>query len=239
MGILASVMVDGGLFLDSTGKQSGAWEMGYYQCDPSLADMRIYVDGEEIPIDPAQPNAVFKMGGGNAKIEITHTRNGKPESGVVKRTSIDQYLLRLDDLHGVQVTPDAGCFDSIIKFNSGAFRCSSVKRRYFKKYDAATGLLSTLPADRKLHPVPVGHDVVANYDLSAGDELKITRDGILIWSSTCLLAPTDRLDIEILADDSTSVKYYYECLKTQAPAVYWVPNQGLPPPIQSNPNQGP
>jgi hypothetical protein len=81
----------------------------------------------------------------------------------------------------------------------------------------------------------VAHNVAVHYELASGEVLKLRRDdGTILFTTAGLVAGTKRLDVEIVADNSTAEKFYREALTFSEPNC-WLPNQGDPPPIGGKP----
>ena len=59
------------------------------------------------------------------------------------------------------------------------------------------------------------------------------KDGKVFWSSKDVNVK-ERLEIEIVADNTTAEKFYRVALKAERDS-YWLPNQGDPPPMCSQP----
>jgi esterase/lipase superfamily enzyme len=231
MGIGARIILDSGSFI-SPKEELGypSCRVGYFQCQPYCPDVRIYVDGEEI-----EPLKLSREGGmGSNVIDIVHVKakgKGKALAGVKNSATIDKQLLRRSDLYnGKDVGVDEEKFDWILQFHDGSFRSSMVKARYFKEVDANGSPLRT----RRRRVGPIAHDVVVSYDLADGDELKLVRDGQTLLSSKSLKGLRSRLDLEILAEDDTALKYYLRSIGKRES--YWVPNQGQPPPTIDAPS---
>jgi hypothetical protein len=228
MPIHATIILDSGSFIPSNpGFKYRTCRMGYFQCDPSGPDVRIYADGEEVPITP-----VLKFASGNRTVDVTQLdANGGGVVGVTRSPTIDQYLLVRSALYGKgPVDLDETSFDCILQFHTGRFRSSMVKKRFFKEVDGNGAVTATQPKELG----PIAHDVVACYDLADGDELRFTTDGQVLWSSKFLAGLKGRLDIEVLADDTTALRYYRDSLRNKK--TYWIPNQGQPPPTMEPPS---
>jgi hypothetical protein len=227
MPVLASIILDSGSFISPVpGVLYKSCRVGYFQCDVSCPDVRIYADGEEVRIDPH-----FKFGDGNRTVNVTHL-NGRGEAivGVKRSASIDRHLLARSALYpGETIALREDRFDCILQFHSGHFRCSMVKKRRFKEINQ-DGVVTTRDA---IEHGPIAHDVVASYELNDGDELQFATADQVLWSSKSLKDLRARLDIEILADDGTALKYYRDSLQLRS--TYWVPNQGQPPPNMDPP----
>jgi hypothetical protein len=221
MEIQVRIVLDSGCFVRPN-PQLGYpnFRVGYFQSHSSVPDVRIYADGEELDIYPH-----LKLGDGNSVIDVWLRRpNGSPKGGVTSSSTLNKYLLDLRSLYpGEAVSVDERNFDCILQFHAGHFRCSKEKRRYFKEIlrDGTPGLL-------RKETGPIAHDVVVTYSLTDGDELSLITNGQTLWSTESLKGVSQNVDIEILAEDDTALKYYMGVLPPRAS--YWVCNQGNPPP---------
>jgi hypothetical protein len=226
MPIDASIILDSGSFLKKNSNLwYDSWRVGYFQCDMSCPDVRIYADGEEVD--------AFKLGNGKGVIDVVHlSANGKGNVGIKKSNKIVEHLLKREVLYEVEteVALDETEFDFILHFHAGDFRCSMVKKRRFKEVDGDGKPTSDPIKDKVLGPI--AHDVIAYFRLEDGDQLRFEKAGAEIWSSRSVNARS-RLEIEILADDSTACKYYQKPFGSRA--CYWMPNQGQPPPTSDPP----
>jgi hypothetical protein len=231
MPIHATIVLDSGSFIPPRqGLLYKSCRVGYFQCHNSCPDMRIYADGEEVANNP-----VFKFGGGNRTIDVVQLNaSGRGIVGVTRSPTIDQFLLVRSSLYGKVAPPiNETSFDCILQFHTGHFRCSMVKNRYFKEINAD----GTITTAQRVDCGPIAHDVVACYELADQDELRLASNGEVLWTSRSLKDLKGRLDIEILADDTTALKYYRDSLGSRS--CYWIPNQGQPPPTMEPPDSGP
>src|SRR5215470_8977377 len=103
MPLSVSIILDSGSFIAPNGGIPYATcRVGYFQCDPSCPDVRVYADCEEVAVAPR-----LKLGDGNGTIDVLHVKaDGTTGQGVSKSSSIDQYLLRRIDLYGQAVQVD-------------------------------------------------------------------------------------------------------------------------------------
>jgi len=217
-----SITINGGVFLlpkESLGYEY--WDLGYFECDPALPDLRIYVDGDEDPT----PSPI-KLGASGATIDVkVEKSDGRTQTGITRASSLDTYLLRRERLYDGQRVPlDESILDSVLRFHSGQFRPSIVKKRYFKQHDPKGPIANPLRKDMGA----ISHNVVVHYDLEDGDRVVVSNKSKTFFERTIDATVQDRLDLEILADDSTALKYYCDCVHAGRP-FYWVPNQGMPP----------
>jgi hypothetical protein len=221
-----TIVLDSGLFLtDEEANKFTSSEVGYFT--PHIA---VYRDGEKAEeIDAATI-------GTNCRIINVRKLDdkGKPTGGGIRfSVSLLNDLLRLKDLYGHIVLADEPKLDCKFHFNSGHFCSSKVKPRTFKEYDANTNQ----PTGKTQSTRPIAHDIVVHYDLAAGESLTLVDNaGNSVWSSSD--RPTRRrIEIEILANNSTASMFYREGLKLRGQN-YWMPNQGDPPPPWSHGGHG-
>ncbi len=199
-------------------------DIGYFQCLSNWPDINVFVDRKGQ--DTSVPN---KLGAGARLIEVVH----KDASGSMKRNDIQHApnfgssLLKLSDLYGHDVQVDWKSMDFILRFYSGYFVPSMVKQRDFKKYqsDAKNGMSFT---GEKVSLDPIAHNIVVYFNLDDGETFELIADNTTILSSSSL-AVSQKLVIEVLADNSTADKFYCSCLMGGL-TEYWMPNQGDPPP---------
>src|SRR5262249_61003322 len=78
------------------------------------------------------------------------------------------------------------------------------------------------------HMGAIAHCVVIHFDLADGDKLTVASPTKPYFEKPIDTSVRDRLEIEILADDSTALKYFCDCVDSNR-AHYWIPNQGNPP----------
>jgi hypothetical protein len=212
--IRATVTLDSGSFFE---RDSSHWDVGYFQSRDSIPDIRVYVDGEEVDVGH------IKLGAGNQRIDFYHMKaGGKAPGGISVSKDLDKNLLTREKLYGRPIPLRQSAFDVIIRFHSGHFRSSMVKDRVFK--ECAYGC----PSGGQRLIEGVAHNVIIHYVLEEGDYLKLVRDDRVLWSSQDLKVK-DSLDVEIVADDSTTGKFFYLSLDLSQDK-YWLPNQGNPPP---------
>lgn len=216
--IQVTIVLDSGLFLTDEEANGFTYsEVGYF-----TPHLHVYRDGEKTEeIDPA------KMGTNCRLINVRKTGGDVKESGGGIKFSkcLLKHLLRLHKVYGHFVIVDRPQLDCIFNFNSGSFRSSKVKPRAFKECDGQSHQLT----GKRLSLDPIAHDITVEFGLAEGEKLTLSDDaGTIIWSSDSL--PTKgRIDIEIMADNSTAVMFYRDALKLRGQN-YWLPNQDDPPP---------
>jgi hypothetical protein len=227
----ATIILESGCFLQLSENDRGYTEIGYFQSSENVSDIRVLADGQEMRF-----SSTIKLGK-NALIEVRHVkRNGGVKKDAVKAS--DEFhgqLLHMSDLYGHSLHVNRSKFDSIIRFNSGFFVGGLVKPRSFKQ--------STIQPDgkygysghdkEKLVKKPIAHNIQVHFQLGNGEALELVRNGELFWSSKDSGAK-DRLEIEIIADNSTAEKFYLQALEGRRDS-YWLPNDGDPPPVCPEP----
>ena len=230
MPVLATVILDSGCFLPVPDSNGDYAKIGYFQSSKSVSDICVRADGADLPYP--QPMNLGKK----CEIEIRHVKaNGAvKKDGVYAVEGFHDKLLHLSDLYDDDETDipefDPSKFDCIIRFDSGLFAPALVKPRYFKKLNKqASGEFLISPEERKLAGKLIAHNIHILFKLKHGETLELARGGEVFWSSRDV-AVKDRLDIEIVADNTTAEKFYRVALKGKRDS-YWLPNQGDPPPM--------
>jgi len=219
----ATIVLDSGTFLQKEGPHC---EIGYFQCEDTVSDIRIYADGEEVRNVPDP----FKLGTG--VIEVRHLNaDGSPKRGGVNASKyFHDQVLHLKSLYGDHQPVERSKFDCVIRFESGHFCASMVKKRDFKELKKQQD--GSYKHDLKASPQdigPIAHNVVVHYSLKDNEALELTRNGTPFWSSKDY-GIKDRFEIEIVADNSTAEKFFRQSFKDSGKNSYWMPNQGDPPP---------
>lgn len=225
--IQATILLDSGSFLTNEEENGMTYsEVGYFT--PHLF---IYADGEMVgEINPGQ------MGTGCRKIDVRKYDASGSEiaSNIELSQCLLKHLLRLHTVYGHVVHSDRDKYDCLFHFNSGHFCSSKLKTRDFKevhgKSHSETGRRKSLEL--------IAHDILVHYELEPGETLRLNCDGGKIWSSGDQEKIARRLDIEIMADNSTAEMFYREGLKLMGQN-YWLPNQGDPPPSWTHGGPGP
>ncbi|HKG23236.1 MAG TPA: hypothetical protein VKC34_15160 [Blastocatellia bacterium] len=214
MSIQATVVLDSGvLFLDGLKEPYTSIDVGYFQ--PRIV---VYVDGEEA--SNYQPSQIGKY------LDV------RLEGGITQKQLVpfsdcmNSKLLRLSELYSGKTPPALrpDSFETIISFDSGHFRCSGVKERYFYEMFAGEKI------GRKSFG-PIAHDIVIEFDMGDDGVLSLKdRGGLDLYSSRSNPAKR-RIDIEILAEDPTAEMFYAKALDLDPKESYFLPNQGHPPPV--------
>ena len=226
MAVNVTLTLDSGSFLPMTGTFC---EIGYFECEPAVSDIKIFIDGEE----PADIPSPFKLCSGNkCVIEVRHKDKDDHTNtdGIRTSKSFHPQLLHFEQLYGNHEPVERLNFDCVIRFDSGHFRASMVKKRDFKEHKKQPDGSYTHDSAIKLAAVgPIAHNTVVHFTLADDEALELARDGVAFWTSRGRPIK-DRLEIEIAADNSTAEKFYRYALKDDAKDSYLLPNQGDPPP---------
>jgi hypothetical protein len=226
MPVNVTVTLDSGSFLPMTGTFC---EIGYFECEPSVSDLKIFIDGEE-PDDVPSP---FKLcSAGKCVIEVRHKDKDDRTNtnGIRTSKTFHSQLLHLEQLYGNHQPVERLKFDFVIRFDSGHFRASMVKKRAFKEHKKQPDRSYKL--DSAINPTaigPIAHNMVVYFALADDEALELARDGVTFWTSKGKTI-NDRIEIEIAADNSTAEKFYRHALKDATKDSYLLPNQGDPPP---------
>jgi hypothetical protein len=225
MPVQATVILDSGCFLPGKEKNSPT-EIGYFQSGNSAQDIRIIADGKELP------SKDLMSLGEKCQIEIRHVKeNGTIyEGGAIASSNFHDQLLHFKELYGEDVPVDRTKFDCILRFNSGLFCGAMLKPRSFKQYRRETDgkYVYVSNAEPKAIDRAIAHNVHVHFKLDQGETIQLARDGVVFWSSNDS-GVSERLEIEIIADNSTAEKFYCDVLESSRDS-YWLPNQGDPPP---------
>ena len=227
MPVNATVTLDSGSFLPMTGTFC---EIGYFECEPGVSDIKIFIDGEE-PDDIPNP---FKLCSAGAKcvIEVRHKDKNDVinTNGIRTSKTFHSQLLHLEQLYGNHQPVERSNFNCVIKFASGHFRASMVKKRGFKEHKKQPD--GSFKPDAAIKPAaigPIAHNMVVHFTLEDDEALELARDGVTFWTSKGRPIK-ERLEIEIAADNSTAEKFFRHALKDGNKDTYLLPNQGDPPP---------
>jgi len=111
-----------------------------------------------------------------------------------------------------------------------------IKPRAFDsgKYKRADGKLAMLPDETpKDIRKAIAHTVQVQFTLKKGEALELARNGKVFWSSRTSGAK-NRVELEIIADNSTWKKFYCDIFKEKLDQ-YWMPHEGDPPPMCPEP----
>jgi hypothetical protein len=228
MAIEVTINLDSGCCLPIKKLDSGGYsaEIGYFQNPPGSPDIRVFVDSDERQFDPP-----LELGGDNCRIDVIHKNaDGTTRSDGVKAcNSFHDQLLHLKDLYGEDIRMDPLKFDCIFRFETGRLLPSMVKKRAFKESKKDQYGQFTPTGNRKTH-TQVSHNLVFHFTLEKDEVLEWSRNGKVFLSSEDLGVKT-RLEIEIPVDNSVANKFYHDgFLNSRPDDVYWLPNEGDPPP---------
>jgi hypothetical protein len=230
MPVQATVILDSGCLLPGD-KSNPTTEVGYFQSSQSAWDIRIVADGNELVFDE------MKNLGNNCKLEIRHVKadGSVNQEGARPSATFHDEVLHMRELYGVDVPVAPENFDCIICFDSGLFCGALLKPRRFKLHESIGNneLTPALNADAKMIDRPIAHNIHVHFKLEDGETIALARGGKVFWSSDQIKV-AERLEIEIIADNTTAEKFYHQALKDSRNS-YWLPNQGDPPPMCPSP----
>lgn len=229
MPIYATVILDSGCFLKNP-SQGPSTEIGYFGSSESVSDIRVIVDGKEV-----------KKRLNLAKKGLVQVRHVKADGKTKQRCKVEaekgfhDKILHLYDIYGEDMPVDRSKFDCILKFESGHFCAAMVKPRRFRKHSLQTnGKVAETPNEEFIDITkPIAHNVHVHFTLGKGEALELVRKGKVFWSSKDFDAK-GRIDLEIIADNTTCEKFFADALIAQLDA-YWMPNSGDPPPVCPEP----
>lgn len=229
MPVHVTVTLDSGTFLPKNNEKDTYYEIGYFECDPAAPDIRIFIDGEE-PDDIPSP---FKLCDARQKCDIAVRHKDKDDrtktDGVKISKTFHSQLLCFKRLYGDHQYVERTNFDCVIRFDSGHFRSSMVKKRDFKEHKRKLDGSYSHDPKYDLKTVEIAHNMVVYFTLADGEALELARDGKPFWTSKGKTI-RERLEIEIAADNSTAEKFFRSALKDDSRESYFLPNQGDPPP---------
>jgi hypothetical protein len=222
--IRVSIIIDAGFFYTPSQPLGYVYaEMGYFKT--AASDIRIFVDGSEAQLDPS----VSKIGSAGGTIDFKQFRSdGSMIAGAKKADQFDQYLLKIIKLYDPVPVPTPANFDCTLRFHSGTFRPALIKDRKFMQYDPKGVTPIPDPSLRKTMK-DVAHAVIGQIDLNTDEYVSIMNGKTELWSSKSLTNVKGTIDIDITADSPTSERYF--CDSITGFSLYWVPNQGMPPPV--------
>src|SRR4030095_2011968 len=160
-------------------------EIGYFCCESSVSDIKIFTDGEETD-DTPNP---FKLcnAGRKSKIEVRHKdiNNQTKKDGITPAKSFHSQLLHLNQLYGSDEAGEPANLNCILRFDSGHFRASMVKNLDFKSHKKQPdgSLLRDMTVQAK--PVgPIAHNMVVSFILEEGEELCLGGDYVILWTTS-------------------------------------------------------
>lgn len=231
MPIQATIVLDSGSFLPMTNRSC---QVGYFQCEESVSDIKIFADGEELT-DLPKPFKLCELKDTKCKIQVVHIDkdNHAKTGGITVSKTFHPQLLHFEHLygHGNHQPVEETKFDCVIRFDTGHFCASMVKKRDFKHHKKQPdGSYKHDPKDKPTTVEPIAHNMVVHFTLDDNEALELVRDTSTIWTSKNY-SLRQRLEIEIVADNSTAEKFYRHALRDDKKSGYWLPNQGDPPPV--------
>ena len=224
--IQISLVLDSGVFLNELYEERYPnSRVGYFS-----PNFKIYGDWKLI-----KGPDLSKVPIGNRLIEVRliDADGNEKKDGVVISSDLREHILLRetiyeDEEHSPPVIETR--FDWIFSFNSGFFRCSSVKNRFFKQVDGRTHQLN----GKRQEYLEIAHDVVIHYELAPGERLEMAVGDQILWKTTDFSAVKSRFDIEVIAPHATAENYFRDALDHKGND-YWLPNQGDPDPMGGRP----
>ncbi|HKY06558.1 MAG TPA: hypothetical protein VJQ56_16795 [Blastocatellia bacterium] len=214
MPVQVSIVLDSGILSDPDRKTSySSLDVGYF--DPHI---EIYGDGKALKSIPQD-----KIG---KKIEVRFI-GGDATSKVEFSDKLDKELLRLATLYKDSTKKPSfkpNPCECVINFTSGWFRPAATKDRHF---------YVVTPDAKKVrkHVGKIAHDIVVEYEIGPSQSLVIKDENGTLFTSADYKGVARRFDIEIMAPEEATMKFYKETLDIGADDPYLVPNQGNPPPM--------
>lgn len=220
----ATLTLDSGAFLLYEEEAAEDYsEVGSY-----LPDLKIFGDGELLArIDPK----VFGERGSIVAVSQLDAQGLAFGRGVTLAKSFKRSLLHHDALYdGAPVRIDRQRYHCTFRFTAGHFCGAMIKTRAFKE---ARGVPPQYTGRRK-RVKDIAHDVDVHYVLGSGESLALLLDGETLWSSADHPGVRHRFDLQVMADNATAEMFYRDALVLEPDALYWLPNQGDPPPSWSH-----
>lgn len=225
MSMQVTILLDSGAFFEELAHNRSypKLEVGYFNSGPDVPELSVLTNGDELNINSE------KLGRGT--IEIHHLNSSGQEAGNAGVThQLAGSILRKKDLYPDNPPDfDRKKFDCVLEFYSGRFCCSMVKERRFVEVECSTK--AKTGKDKKTAK-QISHNVAVHFDLADGDRLEIKRGGNILFSTNSAPAGTKRVDIDIVADNTTAERLYREALILKGNTC-WLPNQGDPPTLGS------
>ncbi|MFL6214972.1 MAG: hypothetical protein ACJ74J_13900 [Blastocatellia bacterium] len=226
MPVQATVILDSGCILPGD-ENSISTDIGYFQSAASAPDIRVVADGR------VYPEASLQSLGQNCVIEVRHVKSDGSinRSGARATDDFHNEILHLRDLYGVDIPVSSKNYECVLRFDAGLFCAAQVKPRQFKVYrQQSDGQYLYSPSDALISTNrPIAHNIHVLFRLDDGDLIELARDGAVFWSSSRINV-AHRLEIEVIADNSTADKFYRDALTGLGDRCY-LPNQGDPPPV--------
>jgi hypothetical protein len=223
MAIHATLVLDSGAFFQEIQPdvEYKRLDVGFFGSGDKTTEIHVVVDGT-----PMRDNET-KLGRG--EIEVLFKKADGSVPALTATRAFSDSLLRLRELYPVD-TPviDETRFDCIFIFTAGRLCCSMVKVRPFQEWTIEPWEKTKLKRDTDK---AISHNVAVHFELEKGDTLELVRNKTTVLFTTASIpSDTKRIDIDIVADNSTAVRFYKDALKLNGKTA-WLPNQGDPPTI--------
>lgn len=214
-----TIVLDTGAFFPPELKDQTFIDVGYFET-PGAADIEVSEDG--------RITFQGKLGKGNHRIEVEHVeKDGVTIRQPVNPTnSYQRDILKKDDLYGATGIPmfKTAEYDCILRFNSGDFKGEDVKPRTFTEHQLSTGN----PTGNKKTTRPIANVIHVDYDLAAGEALRLRGRGGNLWSSSSAAPGTKTVVVRLLTDDTLNPAYHKRALDHRVQH-YYLPNSDPPP----------
>jgi hypothetical protein len=218
MATKVTIVLDTGAFLK---EQDPGVEVGYFETS-GQTDLEVREAGSPKPV-------TVKLGRDNRWVDVQHldARNNPITTGLTLSPNFAKYLLRKEELYEKDSPGfNERAFHCKLRFLTGAFDSADERKRKYKECDS-TGTPTGKDKDTK---DKIANDVVVDFKLGDGEELRIRRDdGTTLWSSGKVDKGTPDLEITILGDPANNAKYYREALNLIPGRKCWLPNPDPPP----------
>lgn len=224
-----TIVMDSGAFLEEllAGRSYKSLDVGYFSSAPNVSDIKVLADGREVRL--ADNNLCKETIEHQERIEVRQIDSSGNDTGEIEVTQdLACALLRKVDLYPYD-TPDfnVGSFDCILTFKAGRFCPSMIKERRFVEADTST---CNKTGKAVVPTKQIAHNVAIHYDLADGQGLEFKRDdGAILFSTAKLPQGVKRVDIDIVADNTTATRLFRDALDLSKCPTCWLPNQGDPP----------
>jgi hypothetical protein len=224
--IQISLVLDSGVFLNELYEENYPnSRVGYF-----APEFKIYGDWRSIK-GPDLSRA--PLGSRVIEVRLIDAAGNEKKDGVVFSQDFRNHILLRktiyeDDDYSPPVIETR--FDWIFNFDSGFFRCSSVKNRFFKQVNGQTHQSN----GKRQEYVEIAHDVVVHYELATEERLEIAVGEVVLWRTSDFSGVESRFDIEVIAPHATAENYFRDALDHRGND-YWLPNQGDPDPVGGRP----
>lgn len=210
-----TIVLDTGAFLS---EDTSEVKVGYFETT-GPSDIEVREDGTVKPGN-------IKLGQ-KALVEVLHLTAGNVrQRGIHFSQKFKRELLRKGNIYNTD-TPDFNeeAFHCVLVFESGDFNTTGATKRWFKECDAGSRSHTGKSHKTKL----IAQDVLVNYKLANGEELKLLRqDNTVLWSSGKVGSGHTEFEVTVLADPKNGYLYFRDGLHLKGKTC-WLPNPDPPP----------